>query len=1043
MKHTLCVLVCAGLSLVEISQAQLPLNTRPARSFGSARFSATNVDTTSPNEVDGRELYSPQSVAVDAKSSPTVLYVADTYNNRILAWYNQTSLTNGAPKADLVIGQRDSYTTFAQGPSSNANFTRGLNQPTGLAVDSNGNLWVVDSGNNRVLRFPKDKLMSSDPNQPDIVIGQADLTKSTLNSGGITSRSVYLGPGSSTGVAQVSSIAFDSAGNLWLSDTLNYRVLRYPAASLDSKLGQPEADLVLGQPDMFTGKQSISLTSSGRLQTRNAFYRPTGLAFDPGGRLFVADDLNRVLVFEPPFYSSMSASRVMGVVVAVAGQPAPAPVSGMTLGGAQTGGVKSIGMIGDRPVVTDGANNRVLIYDPYDSWPAETATVPSPAAWSVVGQDGMNSGNANRGGGEPGPFSLSTPVAVTYDGNDLYVADAGNNRVLDFPAESTGTFTTAARVWGQFDVWYGGVNLLEGRELNLREIRIQGTTATADFRGAIALDRNSDPPRLYVADPGNNRVLGFKDARNVTTDSVADIVIGQPDMRRAVLNYPSNTASGQNAQGLADPIGLAVDANGDLWVADSANGRVLRFPKPFEQETDESNPMRTANLVLGQADFESRITDATAGTMSRPVQVALTTNGNVLVSDFTFNRVLFFRKPTDGDFANGQQAEKVFGQPDFTTVAAGNGDNNLNQPIGIATDSDDYLYVADRGNSRIQIFSAVNGGEPVVPLVMSLGKVGAPYGLFVSRQTGEIWVADFSGRRLLRYPNRNNMVLNSDPDLIFQPLLQPVAVTLDPFGNPIVADVGNRLTFYYPPVTAVSAASYFARPLSPGLQVVYGSQALLSAVNKTFDASGSAATMPTVLEDVQVLVDGVASPIRSVSAYQISAIVPWEAATKDTSDVVVMNPSTGRIVAASTFAMAEATPSLFTVSGDGKGQIVAVNADGTKNDAAHPATAGDFITLFGTGQGAVSGVPKDGEKVGSELPTPDTPTVYFPVSGPDGIVTATNSSLVPGEFSMWQIKVKIPKVAVGVIQIAVVYKNIPSNSDTAGNRVVTTIVVKQ
>ena len=81
-------------------------------------------------------------------------------------------------------------------------------------------------------------------------------------------------------------------------------------------------------------------------------------------------------------------------------------------------------------------------------------------------------------------------------------------------------------------------------------------------------------------------------------------------------------------------------------------------------------------------------------------------------------------------------------------MAAGNGDNNLNQPIGIATDSDDYLYVADRGNSRIQIFSAVNGGEPVVPLVMSLGKVGAPYGLFVSRQTGEIWVADFSGRRL-------------------------------------------------------------------------------------------------------------------------------------------------------------------------------------------------------------------------------------------------------------------------------------------------------
>ncbi|MCX6624468.1 MAG: hypothetical protein NTY38_26080, partial [Acidobacteria bacterium] len=844
------------------------------------------------------------------------------------------------------------------------------------------------------------------------------------------------------GTAQATSIAFDAAGNLWAADTLNHRVLRYPAASLDPKLGQPEADLVIGQPHAGTGTQTIALNATGRLQTRNAFYRPTALAFDPAGRLFVADDFNRVLVFEPPFDNGMTAARVMGIVVSVKGQPAPAAISEFTLGGNVTGGVNGVTMIGNRPAVVDTANSRILLYEPYENWPAETPTVPSPAARWVIGQSDTASGGTNRGAAEPGPSSLSAPTGIAFDGNDLYVTDSGNNRVLDFPIQSDGAFAEAARVFGQFDFWYGATNLLEGRELFLREFRIQGNTVTMDFRGAIAVDKSSNPPRLYIADPANNRVLGFRDARNVGSESVADIVIGQPDLRRGLVNYPSSDSNGMNAQNLYDPIGLAVAANGDLWVVDSGNGRVLRFPSPFAQPTGEGSGMPTANLVLGQADFTSHVADPTVSTMGRPVQVALTTGGSVLVSDFSFNRVLFFRKPNDGDLVNGQAAEKVFGQPDFTTVASGKGDNQLSSPLAIATDTDDFLYVADRGNGRIQIFGSVNGGDPIVPLALSIPGVGAPYGLYVSSATGEIWVADFTGGRLLRFSNRNNLILDQTPNLTFRPYAQPIAIALDPFGNPIVADVTNRLTFYYPPVTAVSAASYLTRPLSPGLQVALGSQAFLSPVNRSFDQSGSPSSMPKVLEDIQVLVNGTPSAIRSVSANQISLIMPWNAPTSGSADVVVLNPSSGRILATGTFAMAAATPSLFTTTWDGKGQLVAVNADGTKNDATHAAIAGDFITLFGTGQGVVAGAPRDGEKAGGELPTPDMPDVYFPVSGPDSVTKATSSSLVAGEFSTWQIKVKIPKAAFGVIKIAVVYKLIPSNSDTSGTTISTTINVK-
>ena len=56
-------------------------------------------------------------------------------------------------KADLVIGQQDMYHTSAQGPAGT--FQTGLSFPTGLMVDASGNLFVADTNNNRILRYPK------------------------------------------------------------------------------------------------------------------------------------------------------------------------------------------------------------------------------------------------------------------------------------------------------------------------------------------------------------------------------------------------------------------------------------------------------------------------------------------------------------------------------------------------------------------------------------------------------------------------------------------------------------------------------------------------------------------------------------------------------------------------------------------------------------------------------------------------------------------------------------------------------------------------
>ena len=166
-------------------------------------------------------------------------------------------------------------------------------------------------------------------------------------------------------------------------------------------------------------------------------------------------------------------------------------------------------------------------------------------------------------------------------------------------------------------------------------------------------------------------VLGFKDARAVGTDSravltaKADIVIGQGDLMHSTANYPGGDPLVPTSQGLLRPVGLAVDASGNLYVADSGNGRVIRFPSPFLRPQISAFQ---ADLVLGQFSGNSKIQDASSATMNAPFGLALFADGSLAVSDAAHNRILLFRRPTGGDFTTGQAAAVVLGQSDFTTI---------------------------------------------------------------------------------------------------------------------------------------------------------------------------------------------------------------------------------------------------------------------------------------------------------------------------------------------------------------------------------------
>jgi parallel beta-helix repeat protein len=273
-------------------------------------------------------MYSVYAVAVDSVGN---VYVADTHQSRVLRF--SPPFSNGMA-ANLVIGQPD-FTSNTENFGGISAAT--LNRPTGVAIDPQGNLWVADSDNHRVLRYspPFSNGMAA-----NLVIGQPDFTSNTPNFGGISVVTLSISEDSGPG-----RVDFDAAGNLYVSDSGNNRVLRYSPPFSNFMA----ATLVIGQPD-FTSNSTVLSASGLRL--------PGGSAVDVAGNLYIADQQNnRILQYTPPFSNGMAASRVFG-------QP------DFTSRIAYNGGVSASSIFNPYDVVFDAVANlyvtdtsRVLRYD--------------------------------------------------------------------------------------------------------------------------------------------------------------------------------------------------------------------------------------------------------------------------------------------------------------------------------------------------------------------------------------------------------------------------------------------------------------------------------------------------------------------------------------------------------------------------------------------------------------------------------------------------------------------------------------------------------
>lgn len=358
-----------------------------------------------------------------AMSDGTRVFAADHENIRFLQW-NSIPTVNKTP-ADIVLGQHNfTSTALTNGGVDGLTFAASGGGPRGIHVDAVSNkLFLADYLNWRVLIW--NALPTISNTLPDVVLCQPDMTTA-----------VDPGAGAATASnSRKSNGVFTSGTRLYEADHSFSRILVWNTIPT---VNNTAGDFALGQVNLTTGTEGASPTAS-------TLKRPHSVHED-GTRLFVADSENhRALIWNViPNASGAAASVVLGQSV-------------MTTRNTNDGGLSASSLSlplavhsnGTKLTVSDIGNSRVLIWN-------TIPTVNFTPADVVVGQPDFTTNTANTGG--ISASSLNGGSEALFSGSRLIVADIGNNRILIWMNIPTANSQPADVVIGQPDMFSSAIN---------------------------------------------------------------------------------------------------------------------------------------------------------------------------------------------------------------------------------------------------------------------------------------------------------------------------------------------------------------------------------------------------------------------------------------------------------------------------------------------------------------------------------------------------------------------------------------------------------
>jgi uncharacterized protein (TIGR03437 family) len=547
-----------------------------------------------------------------------------------------------------------------------------------------------------------------------------------------------------------------------------------------------------------------------------------------------------------------------------------------------------------------------------------------------------------------------------------------------------------------------------------------GTGAEVKAPTTIAFDNNTG--KLYIADQGNHCI------RALTNDGLVDTYAGIGGSS----GYAGDDEAPDDAH-LSSPYGVAVDAGGRYYIADTQN-HVIR-------KVDVENDIITT--IVGSTSTGAGYQDddyAIDAKLNKPTGLALDDSGNLYIADTGNNRIRVLRQ-ADGSVGT------VAGNGYTTLTGDGGGAirASLNAPTGVAADHSGNLYIADTGNNVIRKVS--NG---IISTVAGTGTAGFagdgglatkaqlhhPQGIVVD-DSGNLIIADTYNSRIRMVTTDGTIVTiagdgyygytSDDVAATSASLFFPAGVALDASGNIYVADTQNNLIRKLsrrtdigraPSLKAgkvISASQFGAfNSIAPGSWIeIYGSD--LASVQRSWTGSDFAGTTaPTSLTGTSVSIGGQDAFISYVSGSQVNALVPSTVAPGSQTVTVTTPNGTSEPLTITVNATQGGffAPQLFQING--RQYAGAFFQDGTyvlptgavQGANSRPAKPGEIITLWGTGFGSVAPDISAGQ-IAYQLTSLTLPlNVYF------GQIPATvrYAGLCPGTVGLYQFNIEVPSV---------------------------------
>lgn len=501
------------------------------------------------------ELNFPNGIAVDSSGN---LFITDGNNERIREVDHATGVIT------TVAGNGTFGFSGDGGPATSAEF-RG---PSGVAADSSGELFIVDSTNNRIREvdlqtgiitttagngtqaFSGDgglpaaaevdspqniavdslgDLFIADPwNNRIREVNQAtgDITtvagNGTRDVGGFRSFSGDGGPATAAALDNPQGIAFDTSGDLFFADSFNNRIR--------------EVNRVTGIITTVAGNGTFGFSGDGGPATAAELRYPDGIAFDSSGNLFIADWGNNRI---------REVNLKTGIITTVAGDGvAGFSGDGESATAAELSGPDGVAVDSSGNLfIADWGNDRIRKVN------ATTGIITTAAGNGIQGSTGD--------GGPATAAMLLFPTGVAVDSSgDLFIADASNNRIREVD-DATGIITTVA---GTGIAGFNG----DGGAAN---------TAELSTPQGVAVDSSGD---LFIADSGNNRIREVLSGATVVDISPAPLTITADDQSKpfgaplpALTAGYSGFVNGDSAASLTTPPTLATTATADSLAAGS------------------------------------------------------------------------------------------------------------------------------------------------------------------------------------------------------------------------------------------------------------------------------------------------------------------------------------------------------------------------------------------------------------------------------------------------------------------------------------------